>query len=176
MASLEEIIRMFKPFVIKTAKSIYIKGYALEDLIQIGQTSIIKAVSMYDVNRESGFTTYVTNTVTRNFYNLIRKNIKEASCCSINSITDSGSELIDLIPSEENLEENFEKKEEKILLRRALDKLSSKQREIIYWFYFENKSLNQYALEKGIGYRTAVDQKKKALNRLRDILKSYMDV
>lgn len=122
---------------------------------------------MFDVNREGGFTSYVMSAITRNFYNLIRCTVKEGSFCSLNSIIDGGTELIDLIPSEENLEEEFEKKEERMLLKKALGKMSLKEKEIIYWFYFENKTLNDYAKAKGIGYRTAVDRKKKALDKLR---------
>lgn len=168
---LEDIIKKFTPFIIKTARSIYVNGHDLEDLIQIGKISVIKAVNMYDVSREKGFVTYVTNAVTRNFYNLIRARVKEGSFCSLNSVNDEGSELIDSIACGDNLEEDYETKEEKLMLLKALEKLSEKEREVIYWFYFQNKTLEQYAREKGICYRTAVDRKKKALIKLRDFLK-----
>ena len=41
---------------------------------------------------------------------------------------------------------------------------------IIEWFYIKNKALGQYAEEKGIGYRTAIDRKKRALEKLKNIL------
>lgn len=167
---LEEIIKSFTPFVIKTARSIYIKGYDLEDLIQIGQVSIIKAVNMYDTNKTSAFTSYVVNSIKRNYYNLIRDNVKSASTCSLNSVNDEGYELVDSIPSGQNIEEDFEKNEETALLYKALNKLSEKDRYIIQWFYLENKSLDSYAKENRIAYRTAVDRKKKALDNLRKIL------
>lgn len=167
---MEEIIKKFTPFVIKTARSTYIKGLELEDLIQIGQVSIIKAVNMYDIDRESSFTSYVFNAIKINFYNLIRCNVKRVSDCSTNSLNKDGFEIIDSIAGDENVEEDMVKKEEKLLLGRALNKLSEKEKEVIYWFYFENRTLNDYANFKGICYRAAIGRKKKALIKLRRYL------
>lgn len=165
---MEEIIKKFTPFVIKTAGSTYIKGLDVEDLIQIGQVSTIKAVNMYDTDRGSSFTSYVFNAIKINFYNLIRCNVKRISDCSINSLNKDGFEIIDSIAGDENIEEDVVKKEEKVLLGRALNKLSEK--EVIYWFYFENRTLNDYANFKGICYRAAIGRKKKALIKLRKYL------
>lgn len=162
--SMEEIIKSYTPYIIKTARTIYVKGYELEDLIQIGQLSIIRAVKSFDVHRSKNFTTYATKSVSRAYYSLIRKNIKTPSCCSINSINNEGCELIESIASEENLEE-------KTVLKMALQELTAECREIIQWIYFENKTLELYAEKKGISYRTAIRWKKRALEKLRKLLK-----
>lgn len=167
-----EIVEKFTPFVIKTAKSIYIKGLDIQDLIQMGKISIIKAVNMFDVDKSNGFTSYVTNTIMRNFYTLIRDNVKKASYCSLNSLNKEGCELIDTLASDEDLEEDFSRKEEKRMLAKALNKLLDKEKEIICWFYFENRTLQEYANFKGIAYRTAIDRKKRALIKLRSIIES----
>lgn len=169
--AMEEIVTSFTPFVIKAARSIYVRGYELQDLIQIGGASVIKAVNMYDAAKGSKFTSYVFSAVRINFYNLIRTNAKRNYECSINSLNNEGFELIDSIASEENVEEDMVKKEEKLLLNRALNKLSELEKEIIYWFYFENRTLNDYANFKEVCYRTAVDRKKKALTKLKKYLK-----
>lgn len=165
-----EIVRRFTPFVIKTAKSIYVRGHDINDLIQIGQVSIIKAVNKFDTEKDNGFTSYVTNAVKRHFYNLIRDNVKKSSYCSLNSLNQEGCELMDTLASEENLEEDFVQAEEKKKLTRALNKLSEKEKEIIYWFYFDNRTLQDYVKFKGIGYRTAVDRKKRALVKLKKFM------
>jgi RNA polymerase sigma factor (sigma-70 family) len=167
-----EIIEKFTPFVIKRAKSIYIKGWDFEDIIQMANVSIIKAVNMFDTDKSNGFISYVTNTITRNFYTLIRDNVKRTSYCSLNSLNKEGSELIDIIASDEDMEEDFIRKEENRRLIKALSKLSEKEKEIIYWFYFEGRTLQDYANSKGVGYRTAVDRKKRALIKLRTIMKT----
>lgn len=168
---MEEVVTSFTPFVVKTARSIYIRGLEVKDLIQIGEISIIKAVNLYDADKGSKFTSYVFSAVRINFYNLIRTNAKKNSECSINSINKEGFELIDSIVSVENIEEDMVKKEEKVLLNRALNRLSEMEKEIIYWFYFENRTLNDYAKFKGVCYRTATERKKKALIKLKKYLK-----
>ncbi len=171
--AMEEVIISFKPFVIKTALSTYIKGYDMEDLIQIGEMSIIKAVNMFDNLKSNSFITYVTNAIKINFYELIRKNIKSASVCSLNSVNKEGYEIIDSLVSEENIEDEIIKEEENMDLKRALSLLKAEDKEIIYYFYFQKKTLQEYRKEKGIGYRTAVDRKKRALGKLKKILKEW---
>ncbi|MBI6873444.1 sigma-70 family RNA polymerase sigma factor [Clostridium aciditolerans] len=167
---MEEIIKKYTPFVIRTARSIYVKGQETEDLIQIGKASIIKAVNMYDTERENAFTTYVFNTVRRTLYLLIRSSVKDAKCCSLQSLNNEGFELIEALAGEEDIEEDMIKKEEKAMLANALRKLNEQEKEIIYWFYFENRRLGDYANLKGICYKAAGDRKKKALMKLKKCL------
>ena len=133
--------------------------------------SIMKAVSMFDVSKGKGFISYVTNSVTKNFYYLIRGTVKETSCCSLNTVNSEGYELVDSIVSEENLEEQIVEDEEKAALKMALQELGEKEKDIIYWFYFEGKTLGQYSKEKGVSYRACIDRKKRALEKLNKILK-----
>lgn len=157
--AMTEIINKFTPLVIKTARTIYVKGYEFEDLVQVGQASIVKAVQMYDTDRGNGFTTYVSNTITRSLYLLIRKTVKEINCCSLQITNEEGFELIELLPSEEDIEDDYVKREEKVILSKALRKLNEQDKEIIYWFFYENKSLKEYAKYKEVCYKTAVMRK-----------------
>ena len=125
---------------------------------------------MYDTDKGDGFTTYAANAIKRNFYTLIRDNVKLASCCSINSVNNEGNEFIESIASEENFEQDFIESEEKALLSKAINRLTEKEKDIIHWFYFQNRTLQEYIKFKGIPYRTAVDRKKRALIKLREIL------
>ena len=79
--------------------------------------------------------------------------------------------LLISIVSEENLEEQIVEDEEKAALKMALQELGEKERDIIYWFYFEGKTLGQYSKEKGVSYRACIDRKKRALEKLNKILK-----
>ncbi len=169
--AIEEIIKKYTPFVIKTARSIYVKGYDIQDLIAIGQASIIKAINRYDTERSNAFTTYVFNTIRRELYLLIRSNVKEARCCSLHSLNKEGCELIDILACDFNIEEDSIKKEEKVILSATLKKLNEKEKEIVYWYYFNNRNLKDYAGFKGVSYRTAVDRKKKAIVKLKKYLK-----
>ncbi|WP_411680019.1 sigma-70 family RNA polymerase sigma factor [Clostridium thailandense] len=167
----QKIIEKYTPFAIKTARSIYVKGYDIEDLIAIGQAAVIKAINIYDTEKSSAFTTYVFNTIKTEVYQVLRKNIKEASCCSLHSLNKDGLEFINTLVSDFNIEEDSIKREEKTILRTALKKLNEEEKEIIYWYFYHNKTLKDYGKYKGISYRTAVDRKKKAVEKLKKYLK-----
>lgn len=169
--ALEEIIKKYTPFVIKIARSIYVKGYDIEDLIAVGHVAIIKAINIYDPGRSDGFTTYIFNTIKTNLYLLIRKAVKEAGCCSLNSLNNEGCELIETLSSDINIEDDMVKKDQRSALSEALKRLSEGEKEIIYWYYFNRRNLKDYASFKGVSYRTAVTRKKKAVAKLKKYLK-----
>ena len=59
----EEIIDKFKYLIFKEASRYYIPGYDLEDLIQHGYLSVIKAIAMYKLGSNS-FNGYCINCAT----------------------------------------------------------------------------------------------------------------
>ncbi|MCH3965032.1 MAG: sigma-70 family RNA polymerase sigma factor [Clostridium sp.] len=166
--ALEEICRSFEGFIVKKARTIYIRGYEMEDLIQEGYRSVITAVNRYDVGKNS-FTAYVTNSIVKNFYSLMRKNLGKPFSCSLNSVNDGGCELMDTLVSGENIEEDFVTRENESELASSMDKLSRDEKDIIFWYYLEEKSLGEYAESRNVSYRTAVYRKKIALDKLKKI-------
>lgn len=162
---------MYKPSIIKNARRIYISGYEVEDLIQIGALAIIKAVKKYELGRKAAFTTYA-NTVIKNAFNeqlrkVLSKKLDENFKCSLNSLNKDGIEFIEILVSEDNVEEDAIAKEQIVILTKALETLSEGEREIIKWFYFENKPLKEYAGIKGITLNTAAKRKCRALEKLK---------
>ncbi|WP_446898502.1 sigma-70 family RNA polymerase sigma factor [Clostridium sp. LBM24168] len=166
--ALEELCTSFKGFIINKSSAIYIRGYEMEDLVQEGYKSVVTAVNKYDLERNS-FTAYVTNAITKNFYNLMRRNLSKPCSCSLNSLNEEGCELVDTLVSSENIEEDFIELENKLELVNDIDKLSSNEKDIIYWYYMDKKSLGEYAESRGINYRTAVYRKKTAVDKLKKI-------
>lgn len=169
--AMEELIKMYKPFIIKNARQIYINGYEVEDLIQIGIMGLIKAVYKYQPERKAAFTGFAI-TIIRNTFNLelrkiINKKWDEKFKCSLNSLTSDGIEFMEMLVSDESVEEDVILKGEIDVLRESLSKLSEDEREIINWFYFEDKLLKEYALEKGISINCAAKRKLRALEKLR---------
>lgn len=160
------------PFIIKRASCTYVKGYDMDDLIQLGRVSVIKAVIKYDFNKNSKFSSYAMGAVKKNFYNLIRNNKKYGSCCSLNTVQDNGLELQDSIASSDNVEDFILKKETIKFLNEALQQLKKEEEEIIKWFFFQKKTLQSYSKEKGICYKTVLDRKNRALKKLRKFMKS----
>jgi RNA polymerase sigma factor (sigma-70 family) len=77
---------------------------------------------------------------------------------------------MDMLLSPEDIEENFLLREDSELLRKALRLLPCDFREIIYWYYFKEKTLKEYAKLKNIKYEAAKKRKERALNMLKKII------
>lgn len=165
--AIEDIVTRFIPFIIKTCRRIYIRGFELEDLIQIGQVSIIKAINNYKTNRRYAFTTYAVSTVKTNLYRLMKYKVNSVSEISLNAVNNKGYEIIDILASKDNVEDEIIENEEKRRLHAEINRLSHREKEIIFWFYFENKTLEEYAMQKSICYRAAVERKRRAIKKLR---------
>lgn len=170
----EEICRRFNGMVVNICRSIYINGYTMEDMLQEGRVSLIKSINSYDLNSKYPFPAYAKGAVTKNFYYQIRSNVKKISCCSIYSSNAEGKLFIDMIPSNENIEENFIKNQQQVQLGKAIKRLSPKDKNIIIWYYIKGKNLKEYAVKKKIAYRTAVYRKNRALHNLRKLFKANL--
>jgi len=70
-----EIIEKFKYLVYKEASRYHIPGYAMDDLIQHGYLSILKAIAMYKLGSNS-FNAYCINSIRMNFKALLKGQIK----------------------------------------------------------------------------------------------------
>lgn len=149
--SLEDLIKYFKPYIIRQAHLTYVKGYEMEDLIQIGYVSLIKAIKMYNPSNKN-FNYYALASIKRNFYYLIRQESRHNAEYSMEFETGEGLTLVDYIEDNFNLEEEYLKKETYKELRQAIKKLNNEEKEIIKWVYFDRKSLKEYTQLKGITY------------------------
>jgi RNA polymerase sigma factor (sigma-70 family) len=167
-----EICRRFDGMIVNLAVSFYIEGYTIEDVIQEGRLSLIKAIYKYDMKSKYHFPAYAAAAIKKNFYSRIRGSVKKYGSCSLYSVNDMGGQLIDMIESEEDIEEEFIKRQQSTKLWRALGKLSKKERYIIIWYYIWERGLKEYAAKQNMSYRTAAVRKKRALDHLRNIMDS----
>lgn len=167
-----EICRRFDGMIVNLAVSFYIEGYTIEDVIQEGRLSLIKAIYKYDMKSKYHFPAYAAAAIKKNFYSRIRGSVKKYGSCSLYSVNDMGGQLIDMIESEEDIEEEFIKRQQSTKLWRALGKLSKKERYIVIWYYIWERDLKEYAARQNMSYRTAAVRKKRALDHLRNIMNS----
>ena len=168
--ALEEILTRFKPLLIKLSKTTYIKGYEEEDLVQIGYIFIINILTKYDSKKGTNFTAYVSCALKNNFYNEIRSKVKLNTETSLNAKINGTSEIVDFISSEEDIPEDLIKKETKTLLLKALEKLSTKEQELLKFIYFNNGTITKYAQIKNVKYITCAKRKIRALQKLKGLL------
>lgn len=161
-AATEEIIEKFKFLVFKEASRYHVPGYELEDLVQHGYLSIIKAIAMYKLGSNS-FNGYCINAIRMNFRALLKGEIKHFREVSNN-------EMLDFDTVEDykfTLEDEVIAYDEVKKLYVALDKLEPLEREIIERHYILGEALGEIACDRDKSYHQFVRIKKKALEKLR---------
>ena len=88
-----------------------------------------------------------------------------------------GFELADTSLSEDEIErieqQELEKEEFNKKLREAIDKLTDKQRKVIYMYFWENKTIREIAKELGVYFTTVEESYQSALKKIKKILKKF---
>jgi RNA polymerase sporulation-specific sigma factor len=164
-AAIEEIIEKFKFLVFKEASRYHVPGYELEDLVQHGYLSIIKAIAMYKLGSNS-FNGYCINAIRMNFRALLKGEIKHFREVSNN-------EMLDFDTVEDykfTLEDEVIAYDEVKKLYVALDTLEPLEREILERHYILGVSLGEIACDRDKSYHQFIRIKKKALEKLRALM------
>ena len=87
--------------------------------------------------------------------------------CSLEAFDLDGN----LIPSKENVEWDFIKKEESTKLHDAISQLKSRQQKLIKAIYLEGRKVTELALEEGVHWTAITHAVERALKKLEKILK-----
>jgi RNA polymerase sporulation-specific sigma factor len=165
-----KLLEQYKPFIIKTASGYSIKGFDMYDMIQIGYVTLINAVSKYRVGSNT-FSTYAFNSIKNALRYTLRQNFKQSQDMSLNAPLDSSGEFVtefmDLVESDEDLEEYIIKREELFELKKAVSRLPFDEIELIVMIYYTGLSLKKYAEKKGLSYQQAVRKRDRILRKLR---------
>jgi RNA polymerase sporulation-specific sigma factor len=132
--------------------------------------TLINAVSKYRIGSNS-FSTYAYNAIKNQLRYTARGNLKHASVASLNAVPqigdESGSEIIDFIPAQEDVEEDLIKAEEIRSLKKAVAKLPADELEFVIMVYYSGISIKAYAEKKGLSYNQAMRKKVRILRKLR---------
>ncbi len=169
--ALEEIFMRFKPLVIKLSNNVFINGYEQEDLIQMGYTSIMKAIDKFDESKNNNFVAYVRSAIQKNYYNEIRQKCKVNYETSLNKVLDESTEFIDFLEDDFNLEEHILDKDQCKRLREAIKLLSTEEREILMASLDrQHGGLRTYASSKGLKYSKCRTRKEALMRKLKRII------
>jgi RNA polymerase sporulation-specific sigma factor len=158
----EQIIEKFKYLIFKEASKYYIPGYELEDLIQHGYLSVIKAISMYKLGSNS-FNGYCITSIKMNFKALLKGQIKHFREVPSNEMLDFDTAG----DYEFTLEDEVIAYEEIKKLYAALDTLEHLEREVIERYYILDQPLGEIACDRDKSYYQFARIKKRALEKLR---------
>lgn len=161
----ERLLLKLKPLIISSIRRYYNRIEQYDDLIQDGYEVILKSLEDYDPLKGTKFLGYVKIQLK---YKYLDKH-KEKHYLSLNEpIGEGEEEIIDLLEGGE-IEpiENIIKVEENNLLLKGLNKLTKRQREVVIYYYIENKSMKEISKILNISYRTVVNTKTNSLKKLK---------
>ncbi|HLV10369.1 MAG TPA: RNA polymerase sporulation sigma factor SigE [Halanaerobiales bacterium] len=123
--------------VVYIARKFSNTGIDIEDLVSIGTIGLIKAVRTFDVNKNIKLATYASRCIENEILMYLRKNSKKRSEVSFDdplNIDWDGNELklSDIMGTEHDIiYKNIESQVDRELLKRAMKKLSGRERKIL---------------------------------------------
>lgn len=168
--SKEEILNRLQGLILKSIQRYYNNRIEYEDLIQEGNLVVLQAIDTFDETKGVYFLGYVKTLLKYAYLNKykIRHHV------SLNTtIDDKDCELIDLIESDEDSPlEQIIKLEEYTTIYDALSVLTDRQMQIVLAYYMEELSIGDIAKSLNISYRTVINTKVRALEKMR---KYYVD-
>ena len=145
--------------VVYVAKRFENTGVGIEDLVSIGTVGLIKAVNTFRSDKNIKLATYASRCIENEILMYIRKRGNSKSEISIDEPLNTdpdGNELLlsDILGNEEDtVSYELEQREEREVIRRALDTLSEREREIISLRYGfgEQRELTQKEVADRLG-------------------------
>lgn len=167
MDSKEEILNRLKPLIIKSIQSYYNRRELYEELIQEGNLCILEAIESFDEGKKIYFLGYAK---TQLRYLYLNKN-KTRHHGSLNVLVgeNKSEELQNTLPSNDTTgPEGLIEEETYRELEDSLSYLTARQRQVVLLFYAKKMSITDIAKELGVSYRTIVNTKTRALEKLRE--------
>lgn len=162
------LTKAFEPLIKKCIK-IYVKNpQYFEDAMQEGYSAVLHCINNYNVDSKYPFPAYVKRAVIysiRDFSKKIKENISLDEKRGEEDIT-----LYDVLENDSRVEEDCILRDEIKRLMEAIKTLTPKQQEIIYDFYFKNKSMREIAKNRRCHYMAVVGLKERALNKLKEAI------
>lgn len=136
-----------------------------EDLYQDGIVIILECLELYD-EEKANFLAMAKSYLKYHYIETLKylKNIEKDI-----SKTEEEEDIVNLISSEENIEEEFIFYEEVEFLKKKLEILTLRQRDILLMYYYEKLSHKEIAQKLNISKWTVVNTKRRALEKLKEV-------
>ncbi len=177
-ASRSRLIEHNLRLVVYIAKRFESAGIGIEDLISIGTVGLIKAINTFRADKSIKLATYASRCIENEILMYIRKNSGQRCEVSIDeplNVDWDGNELLlsDILGSEEDgVAFEFEMREERAAVRRAVSQLAPRERELIELRYGlsggDEMTQKEVADLLGISQSYISRLEKRILSRLRE--------
>ncbi len=158
-------------------------GICIDDLISIGTIGLIKGINTFNTDKNIKLATYASRCIENEILMYLRRNNKtkmEVSFDEPLNMDWDGNELLlsDILGTEEDvIYKDIENEVEISLLRKAMEKLSHREREIIELRYGINQRMGKELTQKEVADKLGISQsyisrlEKKIIDRLRREIK-----
>ncbi|CAI3722777.1 sigma-70 family RNA polymerase sigma factor [Clostridium neonatale] len=163
--SKELLVEAFKPFILNISQRTFINGYDFYDVQSECYKILFNCVSLYKPETNK-FVAYATSGIKKSLNNLIKKSKNRSHAEGHEALILCGY-LEHLLPSEiPTTEEVLCEKADYEIVISALNKLPSKEKNLITYVFLENNTVRAYAALHNINYTTAIYIKNNALKIL----------
>ena len=171
--------------VVYIARKFENTGINVEDLISIGTIGLIKAINTFKVDKKIKLATYASRCIENEILMYLRRNSKTKTEVSIDeplNVDWDGNELLlsDILGTDEDIiYRDLENEVERKLLRKALGKLSRRERMIIELRFGLNHPSGQEMTQKEVADLLGISQsyisrlEKKIIGRLKKEIVRY---
>ena len=175
----DKIIRHNLRLVAHIAKKYYNESADQEDLISVGTIGLIKAVNTFDHKKGARFATYAARCIENEILMYLRSEKKTLGTISMQEPMDGGSDsgnltILDTLTDEYNMDEDIEQKEDCKQLRKVVDSLQGRERQVILLRYGlagqPPMTQNDVATLLGISRSYISRIEKKAVSQLRAMM------
>lgn len=170
--------------VVYIAKKFESSSVGIEDLISIGTIGLMKAVNTFRPDKQIKLATYASRCIENEILMFLRKNAGVRSELSLDeplNVDYDGNELLlsDMLGTEsDEVCRELEEREEKTIIRKALDSLSDREKRIIELrFGFAPNGNGQEKTQKEVADLLGISQsyisrlEKKTIERLKELLR-----
>lgn len=163
----EKLFKKLNPLIFKNIYKYYRPSDPItEDLLQEGYIVILQSLKDYDMSRNVHFLQHVKIRLLY-FYKNYYKNNVQYNNLSIEHLKSKGREIKSKNASP--LEIIILKKNKKTLYK-CIEKLSIKEQDIIFYYYFEDMTMIDIARKLNIPYRSSINIKRAVLKKMRKML------
>ncbi|CAI3221979.1 Sigma-70 region 2 domain-containing protein [Clostridium neonatale] len=168
----EKLVDEFTPFIVNHALKSFIYGYEFEDIKSECYKILLKCISSYN-SETHRFISYATNSIKNGICTIARKSKRRCVCDGIEALSIHDDGMENMGSKELNLEDVVCNNAEYEALNTIINKLSSEEKELINFIFFNENTTKEYASLKNICYSTALQRKSTILNKLSKNLKIY---
>ncbi|MCI5516500.1 RNA polymerase sporulation sigma factor SigE [Roseburia sp. MUC/MUC-530-WT-4D] len=181
----EKLISHNLRLVVYLAKKFENTGVGVEDLISIGTIGLIKGINTFNPEKKIKLATYASRCIENEILMYLRRNNKTRLEVSIDeplNVDWDGNELLlsDILGTDEDIiYRDMETEVEKRLLRKAVEKLDCREKEIIELRYGINQPNGKEMTQKEVADTLGISQsyisrlEKKIMNRLKKEIQKF---